>query len=115
MLTHWVRDRAGQRLPLPAVVRGLTRATAEVVGLYDRGLLAPGYKADLNIIDFERLRLRAPEVTYDLPAGGRRLVQKAEGYVATVVSGHVVYRDGEHTGSLPGRLVRGPQAEAAGR
>jgi N-acyl-D-aspartate/D-glutamate deacylase len=112
MLTHWARDRAGERLALPAIVKGLSRATAEVVGLHDRGLLAPGFKADVNIIDFDRLRLHAPEITYDLPGGGRRLVQRAEGYAATIVSGAVVYRDGEHTGQLPGRLVRGPQAAA---
>jgi N-acyl-D-aspartate/D-glutamate deacylase len=111
MLTHWARDRkAGERLPLPWIVRALTREAAETVGLRDRGLVAPGFKADLNVLDVDRLRLAAPDVAYDLPTGGRRLVQRAEGYHATIVSGTVVYRDGASTGSLPGRLVRGPQA-----
>jgi N-acyl-D-aspartate/D-glutamate deacylase len=110
MLTHWVRDRTrGERLPLPQVVRWLAHDTAQSVGLADRGLVAPGYKADLNVIDPVRLHLHAPEVVRDLPSGGRRLVQRAEGYVATVVSGQAVYRDGVHTGALPGRLVRGAQ------
>jgi len=112
MLTHWARDRTrGERLPLPWIVKSLTREAALTVGLADRGLLAPGYKADLNVLDLDRLRLHAPEVTYDLPAGGRRLVQRAEGFRATIVSGTVAYREGEATGSLPGRLVRGPQPE----
>jgi N-acyl-D-aspartate/D-glutamate deacylase len=111
MLTHWARDRArGERLPLPWIVKVLSRVTAEAVGLLDRGLIAPGYKADLNIVDLDRLRLHAPEVAHDLPTGGRRLVQRAEGYAATIVSGTVVYRNGAPTGALPGRLVRGPQA-----
>lgn len=110
MLTHWGRDRSrGERLPLAWIVKALTREPALTVGLADRGLIAAGYKADLNVLDPDRLHLKSPEVTYDLPAGGRRLVQRAEGYRATVVSGTVVYRDGEATGSLPGRLVRGPQ------
>jgi len=113
MLTHWGRDRDGERLPLPRIVKGLSHDTASVVGLHDRGRIAPGLKADINLIDFERLRLHPPEVTYDLPGGGRRLVQRADGYVATIVSGQVVYRGGEHTGALPGRLVRGPQARPA--
>jgi N-acyl-D-aspartate/D-glutamate deacylase len=79
------------------------------VGLRDRGLVAPGYKADLNVIDFDGLRLHPPEMRFDLPAGGKRLVQRADGYLATIVSGAVVYRDGEPTGDLPGRLVRGAQ------
>jgi len=111
MLTHWVRDRTrGERLPLATAVKLLSRDGARAVGLLDRGLIAPGYKADLNLIDFERLRLHAPEVARDLPGGGRRLVQRAEGYAATLVGGTVVYRDGVATGELPGRLVRGPQA-----
>lgn len=111
MLTHWARDRArGERLPLPWIVKALSRVTAEAVGLLDRGLIAPGYKADLNIVDLDRLWLHAPEVAHDLPTGGRRLVQRAEGYAATIVSGTVVYRNGAPTGALPGRLVRGPQA-----
>ncbi|HLG87550.1 MAG TPA: amidohydrolase family protein [Alphaproteobacteria bacterium] len=112
MLTHYGRDRTrGPKLPIPHIVRSLTRGTASVVGLNDRGQVAPGYKADLNLIDFDRLRLRAPELVSDLPAGGHRLVQRAEGYVATIVSGNVTYRAGEATGMLPGRLVRGAQPE----
>jgi len=115
VLAHWVRDRArGERLPLAQVVKWLAHDTARTVGLADRGLVASGYKADLNVIDLDRLRLHAPEVVHDLPGGGRRLVQRADGYAATVVSGAVVYRNGEATGTLPGRLVRGPQA-ASGR
>jgi N-acyl-D-aspartate/D-glutamate deacylase len=114
MLTHWVRDRTrGERLPLPFVVEALTRRTARVVGLNDRGVLAPGYRADLNIIDFDRLRLGSPIIIRDLPAGGRRLMQHAQGYLATIVNGTVTYRDGQPTGALPGRLVRGPQAAPA--
>jgi N-acyl-D-aspartate/D-glutamate deacylase len=110
MLTHWVRDRThGDRLSLGGAVRALTSDTARVVGLLDRGRIAPGYKADLNVIDFDRLTLRPPEVAYDLPNGGRRLTQRAEGYAATIVSGAVVYRDGVATGAQPGRLVRGQQ------
>jgi N-acyl-D-aspartate/D-glutamate deacylase len=111
MLTHWVRDRTrGERLPLPAVVKLLSYDTARAVGLEDRGLIVPGFKADLNIFDLDRMHLHAPEVAYDLPSGGRRLVQRAEGYTATIVSGAIVYRGGVATGLLPGRLVRGPQA-----
>jgi len=113
MLSHWARDRRGERLSLPWIVKALSRTTAETVGLLDRGLLAPGYKGDINVVDLDRLQLRAPEVTYDLPAGGRRLVQRASGYAATIVNGTVVYRDGTATGALPGRLVRGPRADAA--
>ncbi len=110
MLTHWVRDRAqGGKLTLAEAVKALTVDTARVVGLLDRGRIAPGYKADINIIDWERLTLRPPTVAYDLPSGGRRLTQDAEGYVATIVGGTVVYRDGQPTGQLPGRLVRGQQ------
>ncbi|OYU71505.1 MAG: amidohydrolase [Alphaproteobacteria bacterium PA2] len=109
-LTHWTRDRTrGSKIPLETMVRMQTRDTAEAVGLHDRGLIAPGYRADLNIIDYEALTLGAPGVAYDLPAGGRRLVQRAKGYVATLVAGAVTYRDGEPTGALPGRLLRGGQ------
>ena len=82
------------------------------MGLHDRGLVQVGLKADLNVIDFERLALEKPYVVADLPAGGKRLLQKARGYRATIVSGVLTYRDGEHTGATPGRLVRGPQARA---
>lgn len=113
MLTHWIRDRQrGGRMSLTEVVKLLSRDTAHAVGLLDRGVIAPGGKADLNVIDLDRLRLHAPEVAHDLPTGGRRLVQRAEGYAATIVSGAVVYRNGAPTGSLPGRLVRGPQTAA---
>src|SRR5690606_18241931 len=95
MLTHWTRDRRrGERLPLPFVVKRQTRDTAELYGLLDRGLVAPGYKADINVIDYDNLRLCLPEIAYDLPGGSRRLVQRAVGYVATIVSGQVVLRDG---------------------
>jgi N-acyl-D-aspartate/D-glutamate deacylase len=110
MLSYWTRDRTrGERLPLPWVVRAHTRETAAAVGLLDRGLVAPGYRADLNLIDYERVRPRRPRIVHDLPAGGRRLMQDADGYVATWVAGEVVYRDGEATGNLPGRLIRGAQ------
>ena len=97
-------------LPLPFLVERQTRATARAVGLLDRGVLAPGYRADVNLIDADPLVARRPEVRYDLPAGGRRFVQRADGYVATIVAGQVTYENGEATGPLPGRLVRGPQA-----
>ncbi len=110
MLTHWVRDRVrGARLPLEQIVRKMTRDTAELYGLRDRGVLAPGYRADLNLIDFANLALEAPYVAYDLPAGARRLVQRARGYRATLVAGEVVFRDGEETGARPGKLLRGAQ------
>jgi N-acyl-D-aspartate/D-glutamate deacylase len=108
MLTHWTRDRTrGEKLPLEWVIKAQCRDTAEAVGLFDRGLVKPGYKADLNVIDYNRLTLRRPSVAYDLPAGGRRLVQHADGYEATIVAGQVVYREGQPTGALPGKLVRG--------
>jgi N-acyl-D-aspartate/D-glutamate deacylase len=112
-LTHWTRDRANGRFPVEWMVRRMTRDNARAIGLGDRGVLAPGYRADINLIDYDRLRLRAPEVVYDLPAGGRRLMQRAEGYVATLVAGQPVRRDGAPTGALPGRLVRGARAAAA--
>ena len=108
MLTHWVRDRSrGERLPLEWVVRKMTSETASLYGLDDRGLIKAGKKADLNVIDFDRLRLDRPEMVYDLPGGARRLLQRAAGYVATIVSGEVVMRNGRDTGARPGRLVRG--------
>ena len=107
-LTYWVRDASDDRkVDLPYAIRKLTHEPAHAVGLDDRGLIQPGYKADLNVIDMERLHLYAPHVTYDLPAGGRRLSQRADGYEATIVSGVVTYRNGRSTGALPGRLVRG--------
>lgn len=114
MLTHWVRDRTrGPKLGLEQVVKTLSSDTAEFYGLRDRGRLAPGYKADVNVIDLDALRLHAPELIYDLPADGRRFVQRADGYVHTIVSGEVVRSHGEPTGKLPGRLVRGPRSAPA--
>ncbi|MEM7410545.1 MAG: amidohydrolase family protein [Myxococcota bacterium] len=113
LLSHWVRDRTrGPKLPLEWVVRKMTRDTAELYGLHDRGVVAPGRKADLNVVDGERLELALPELVHDLPAGARRLIQRARGYDATIVSGVVTFRDGEHTGALPGRVLRGPQSAA---
>ena len=113
-LIHWTRDRTrGPKLSLEHMIKGQCRDTAETVGLYDRGLIAPGYRADLNVIDYDRLTLKAPSVAYDLPAGGRRLIQRAEGYTATIVAGHVTYRDGTPTDALPGRLLRGGQSAPA--
>lgn len=109
ILTQYVRDK--QTLPVEKAVRMLSRETAESVGLTDRGLLRPGYKADLNVIDLDRLHLYAPRVKRDLPAGGKRLSQKSDGYEATIVSGKVTYRNGRATGALPGRLVRGTKIE----
>ena len=108
LLTHWVRDRTrGARLPLEWVVRKQTRDTAHLFGLTDRGELAVGKKADLNVIDLEGLTLRSPRLVHDLPAGGRRLLQEAVGYRHTIVSGQETRRDGVDTGARPGRLVRG--------
>ena len=91
-----------------------TGVTARTVGLLDRGVLAPGYRADLNVIDFAHLTARAPELAYDLPAGGRRVLQRADGYLHTVVAGVETYASGEETGALPGRLIRGAQPAPAG-
>ncbi len=110
LLTLWGRDRTrGPKLPLEFLVAKQTRGTAEAYGLLDRGLIAPGHKADINIIDFEALAVRRPEVIYDLPAGGGRLIQRANGYKHTFVAGVETMRDGELTGERPGRLVRGAQ------
>jgi N-acyl-D-aspartate/D-glutamate deacylase len=110
LLTHWARDRSrGEKIPLELLVKWQTQDTAATVGLNDRGILRPGFKADINIIDFEGLKLHAPTIVYDLPAGGRRLGQVAEGYRATIVSGVVTYQDGAATGKLPGKLIRGAQ------
>jgi N-acyl-D-aspartate/D-glutamate deacylase len=113
-LVRWARDaEPAERIDLPSAIAALTSEPARLAGLGDRGRLAVGMKADLNVIDFERLKLHVPEVTYDLPAGGRRMRQLAEGYVATVVSGTVTYRNGQATGALPGRLVRGQREAVA--
>ncbi len=107
LLTHWCRDRSrGERLDLAFAVKAQSRDTAVAVGLTDRGLLAPGFKADLNVIDFEGLTLHAPQMSYDLPAGGKRLLQKVDGYLHTIVSGQETYTNGTPTEALPGRLVR---------
>jgi N-acyl-D-aspartate/D-glutamate deacylase len=113
-IVHWTRDRTrGPKLPLEYMVKAQCRDTAETVGLFDRGLLQPGYRADLNVIDYANLKLMAPSVAYDLPTGGRRLIQRAQGYTATIVAGQVTYRDGEPTDALPGRLQRGAQPAPA--
>ena len=110
LMAWWGRDRDRGRLALPFIVQRHTSGTAATVGLLDRGVLAPGYRADVNLIDFEHLQVRRPEMRHDLPAGGRRLLQRADGYVATVVGGQVTYEGGEPTDALPGRLIRGPRA-----
>jgi N-acyl-D-aspartate/D-glutamate deacylase len=112
-LSLWGRDRERGRLDLAYLVRQHTKDTAETVGLLDRGVLAPGYRADVNLIDFEALRPRRPEMRHDLPAGGKRLLQRADGYHATIVKGEVTYRNGEPTDTLPGRLLRGATAPPA--
>ena len=109
LLAHWGRDRDRGRMDLPFLVHRQTQATARTVGLLDRGVLAPGYRADLNVIDFDALAARRPAMRHDLPAGGKRLVQSADGYVATVVAGEVTYEHGVDAGPLPGRLIRGPR------
>jgi N-acyl-D-aspartate/D-glutamate deacylase len=110
LLTHWVRDRTrGERLPIELAVKRQTSDTAKFYGLKDRGVLAPGMKADVNVIDLDGLRLHPPEMVFDLPAGGRRLVQHVDGYKYTVVSGEVTFEDGKQTGAMPGKLIRGPQ------
>ena len=110
LLTHWARDRIrGEKIPLEDLVKWQTQDTAATVGLNDRGQLKPGYKGDINIIDFAKLKLHAPKIVNDLPAGGRRLGQSADGYVATIVSGVVTYQNGVPTGALPGKLIRGAQ------
>jgi N-acyl-D-aspartate/D-glutamate deacylase len=110
VLLEFVRRRA--LLPIETAVRMLAHETAQCVGLNDRGLLRPGYKADVNVIDLERLHLAAPRVQHDLPAGGKRLTQGSAGFEATVVSGRVTYRQGRATGALPGRLVLGRQVQS---
>jgi len=113
LLTHWARDRKrGEQIALERVVKKQTQDTAKVYGFLDRGVLAPGMKADVNVIDFDALALHAPEMVFDLPAGGRRLIQKVDGYRATICSGQVIFEDGEPTGAMPGKLVRGPQPAA---
>jgi N-acyl-D-aspartate/D-glutamate deacylase len=111
LLTHWVRDRSrGERIPLEFAVKRQTQDTARLYGLHDRGTLAPGMKADVNLIDFAKLRLHPPEMVFDLPAAGRRFVQRADGYRYTVASGAMTFENGEPTGAMPGRVIRGPQS-----
>jgi len=114
MLTYWTRDRSrGDTFPLEDIIRIQTKDTAEQYGLFDRGVLKPGMRADINVIDYDNLKMLQPKMVFDLPANGRRLLQKAEGYKATIVNGTVVLRDGEFTGELPGKLLRGPQSSPA--
>src|SRR5262249_5839882 len=111
LLTHWTRDRnRGDKLSIPFVVAAQSRKTALSVGLSDRGVIAAGYKADINVIDYDRLHLHPPRVHYDLPVGGRRLLQQVDGFDATIVSGVVTQRNGAATSTRPGRLVRGVQS-----
>ena len=109
MLQHWVRDRGRGRIALEHAIKRQCRDTALLYGLADRGLIAPGYLADLNVIDLPRIKLGKPWLAFDLPAGGKRLLQKAEGYVATIKSGQVTFRDGQLQAKRPGRVIRGPQ------
>ncbi len=107
-LTHWTRDRTrGTKFSIPEIIKLQCRDSARALGLSDRGVIAIGQRADINVIDYDHLRLHAPEVRFDLPAGGRRLVQRADGYDVTMVAGQITYRQGQATGALPGRLVRG--------
>jgi N-acyl-D-amino-acid deacylase len=107
LLTHWVRDRSrGERLPLELAVHLQTGRTAATYGFADRGTIEPGKRADINLIDLDGMRLHAPEMVFDLPAGGRRLIQKADGYRTTMMAGEITYEDGQPTGARPGRLVR---------
>jgi N-acyl-D-amino-acid deacylase len=111
MLTHWTRDRTrGARLPLEYIVRRQTSETAALYGLHDRGVIAPGYKADVNVVDYDKLNFDTPSMAYDFPANARRLVQRAHGYIATVCSGAVTVEHDQFTGALPGVLLRGPRA-----
>ena len=107
IMTHWGRDRTrGEKLSLEFIVKSLTSSTAEAFGMHDRGSLEKDKIADINIINFDALRLFRPEAVFDLPAGGRRLVQRAEGYEVTIKSGEIIFDNGSHTGALPGKLVR---------
>src|SRR5215472_10324533 len=107
MLTHWARDRRrGPTLPLEMLIRRQTSETADFFGLSDRGRLAPGLRADVNLIDFDRLQVQKPELVHDMPASGRRFIQRVDGYRATIVAGEPIFEAGEHTGALPGKLVR---------
>ena len=111
MLTHWVRDRPKDKLPLATVVEMLTGRNAKYIGLTDRGVIAVGKRADLNVIDPKRLNMGIPKLVRDLPAGGKRFIQRAAGYVGTWVAGEAVQREGTMTNALPGRLVRLGQSQ----
>ncbi len=114
IMTHWGRDRTrGDKMSLEFIVQSLTSSTAHAYGMFDRGQLTEGMIADINVIDFDALRLRRPEAVFDLPAGGRRLVQRAEGYDITIKAGEVIFNNGQHSGALPGKLVRRSQAQAS--
>ena len=112
-LALWTRDRRGATLPLELMVHHITQRTAQHVGWFDRGVVAPGMLADLNVIDMTTLAAHPPTIVRDLPAGGRRLMQTATGYRHTFKAGVETFADGEHTGQLPGALVRGPQPAPA--
>jgi N-acyl-D-aspartate/D-glutamate deacylase len=114
IMTHWGRDRTrGEKMSLEFIVQSLTSSTAHAYGMFDRGQLTEGMIADINVIDFSQLRLHRPEAVFDLPAGGRRLVQRVEGYDVTIKSGQVIFTKGEHSGALPGKLVRRSNVPAA--
>ncbi len=116
MLTHWARDRErGPKVPLELLVKRQTSETADFFGLTDRGRLTPGMRADVNVIDFKGLQVRKPEIVHDMPANGRRFIQRVNGYEATICAGTPIFERGEHTGALPGRLVRAGQAGGAAR
>jgi N-acyl-D-amino-acid deacylase len=107
MLTHWSRDRVrGPKLPLEMLIKRQTSETADFFGLSDRGRLAPGLRADVNLIDYDRLQVQKPILVHDMPASGRRFVQKVDGYEMTIAAGTPIFENGLHTGALPGRLVR---------
>ena len=113
-LSHWARDRsAGNKIPLELIIRKQTKDTAETYGLFDRGEIKTGMIADINIIDFEKLNVSLPKMIFDLPKGGKRLVQESFGYLATIKSGEVVYENGQATGTLPGQVIRGKQTSSA--
>ncbi len=113
-LSHWARDRsAGNKIPLELIIRKQTKDTAETYGLFDRGEIKTGMIADINIIDFEKLNVSLPKMIFDLPKGGKRLIQESFGYLATIKSGEVVYENGQATGTLPGQVIRGKQTSEA--
>jgi N-acyl-D-aspartate/D-glutamate deacylase len=114
MLTHWSRDRSrGPKLPVEMLIKRQTSETADFFGLSDRGRLTPGLRADINLIDYARLQVQKPVLVHDMPANGRRFVQKVDGYEMTIAAGTPIFERGEHTGALPGRLVRAGRDNAA--